>query len=303
MKKLRSIEEIISANMSATQTLARTPEPIPVMDQEESVKDYDKILKTNVAANYTFILDFIYRCLPDISKGLKALDLCSGPGLLALSQVNYFNIDELQGIDLSEPMVRVANKNAQRRGVQDRAKFKAVDLLEFLRDTKSGTFDLVTFDNSAHDMDSLEVVAEVLKEVDRVTKSDGLFVMNDVARLKSADITASFVQFMGMDFLSLNMPYLYEDLEDTMYAAWLPEEIATTIPQNSQRHWYHIVPQILPYCQVIIGSDRTDSELYLRDSKDWNKTELLDHPKKKASYQGLKDVFTSATQVKIDAKK
>jgi 2-polyprenyl-3-methyl-5-hydroxy-6-metoxy-1,4-benzoquinol methylase len=299
MQKIGTIEELILANRTAPQTLIRTPEPTPVMDQDGSVEDYNQILNTSTIANYTVILDVIYRCLPEIASGLKALDLGSGPGLLALNQVKYLNIDELKGIDLSEPMVQIANHNATEYGIGNRVEFEATDIMECLKNTKNEFYDLVTFNNTAHHLPTLELVGNVLTEIDRVTKSDGLIVISDVARLKSADIVESFLQLMGSDFLTQNIPHLYEDLKHTMNAAWLPSELVTTIPQNSERNWYHIVPQVLPYFQVIVGIDRTYPRPYLRASKDWEKTDFLDQPDKKASYQALKGLFASASQVQI----
>ena len=299
MHKFATLAQLILINLAARRSLARTPEPEPITDQTENVKEYDNALTTNMVGNYTVTLDFIHRCLPNVDRELAALDLCSGPGHLALNMVKNFNIRQLRGIDLSSPMVALANNNSIKYGLVKKAQFQLGDVRKELKNAPSASYDLVTFNNSAHHLPSLDAVSEVLHEINRVAKPEGLIVVTDMARLKNTKMTDKFVEFVGSDYLRAGMPHMYEDFKNTMYAAWTPEELNSTVPPIGHHAWYHVVPKALPFFQVIIGVPMGQGELYLRPSRNWETADILARPEAKTDYHQLQNLFASASVVRV----
>jgi ubiquinone/menaquinone biosynthesis C-methylase UbiE len=269
----KGFETIIPENIKAPQTLKRITEPSGVTDDLGSVAEYDQVMNTNIAANYSMGLDLIYRARNENKKPM-ALDLCSGPGHFALSLKKYLNYETVIGMDLSPPMVEVANKNVEKNKFKDEVKFKegnATNLSEY----KDKTFDLVSFTNSAHHFEKIEDVRKVLQEADRVAKDDGMIILTDLGRLKNAEVTDAFVRFAGREFIERKMHNMYRDFYNSMFAAWLPSEMKAAIPQNSSRVWAHIIPKDFSCFQVIVGLPKGRENLFVRGSYNWASTEIL----------------------------
>lgn len=269
----KNYETIIPANISAPQFLGRTPEPESITDQKESVAEYNQVMNTNMTVNYSTGLDLIYRTRENNSDK-KALDICSGPGHFSFCLKKFLNYEEVVGIDLSKPMVEIANTNSEQLGYKNKIKFEAANATN-LSQFKDETFDLVAFTNSAHHFKSLEDVTQVMKEADRVAKSDGIVILTDLGRLKNSDITEAFVRVAGREFIQKNMPHMYKDFYNSMFAAWLPSELAKALSFDTKREWVHIVPTGLSFYQAIIGLPVGRSELYLRKSFDWANSGIL----------------------------
>lgn len=268
--KLNNWESLIGYNLSVPQKLSRTPEPSSVTDHQDSVNDYNKVMETNMTVNYSVILDIIYRARQ--GKFLdKALDLCAGPGHLTTCIAKYLNYKSATGVDLSSPMIDIANKNAKSQGLANRLCFHRADVLS-LKDFKRGEFDLVSFTNSAHHFANIYDVENVLANAETLVNRDGLVVLFDLARLKDHAATDAFVQLAGEDFKVRQMNSMFEDFKNSMYAAWLPDELSQAVPKSSDRNWFHIIPRTLTSFQAIVGVPRTQSEIFLRDSFAWETT-------------------------------
>ena len=130
MNRVEEFGRLIQDNISAEQKLSRKPEPESVTENEGSVNEYNQVLRTNLAANYSVVMDLLYRTLPKTTKN-TALELCCGPGLLTLSLVKYLKFASVEGIDMSQPMIRVAKKNASDRNAMGQVSFTAANVLKF----------------------------------------------------------------------------------------------------------------------------------------------------------------------------
>lgn len=95
----------------------------------------------------------------------RVLDVGTGPGYLPIEIVKVTNEVEVVGIDVSKDMIRIAEKNAQRAGVEDRVRFEVVDAKQMHYEDSS--FDLVVSTGSFHHW---KKPIQVLNEIYRVLK-------------------------------------------------------------------------------------------------------------------------------------
>jgi demethylmenaquinone methyltransferase/2-methoxy-6-polyprenyl-1,4-benzoquinol methylase len=105
-----------------------------------------------------------------ISSNEKILDICTGTGDLAIKFAEQGN--EVIGIDLSKDMIDVAG----RKNKLENLKFITADATKLPFDNNS--FDAVTSSFGLHEMPK-SVMLEVLREVKRVLKNNGEFIIVD----------------------------------------------------------------------------------------------------------------------------
>ena len=178
----------------------------------------------------------------------------------------------MTGVDLSPGMVQVANQNVSGQGLQDRVQFRVGDVTR-LEEIASGELDLASFTDAAHHMPSVDVVAQVLREMERITKPEGLVMVMDLVRLRTARLTERYVKLLGHDYVERGLPAFLEDFRNSMYAAWTPGELHEAIPRDSARWWCHIVPRGLPTIQIILGLPVGRKKLFVRSGFPWRPEE------------------------------
>ena len=105
-------------------------------------------------------------------KGSKILDVATGTGkqAFAFAEKGY----DVTGIDLSEAMLKVANKKNRYKNVN----FQVADATNLPFEDNS--FDVASVSFALHDM-PLTIREKVLKEMVRVTKPEGMIVIVDYA--------------------------------------------------------------------------------------------------------------------------
>jgi ubiquinone/menaquinone biosynthesis C-methylase UbiE len=261
MSRFREVLPLALSQGLLTQKLSRTPEPSPVMNAEDRVLQYGRVMLTSMALLYAAGLEFVYRVRAN--AGGEALDLACGPGHFTLCLLRYLDYQKVTGIDLSERMVEHARREAESRGFQNRAAFRLGDITT-LDGVAPETFDLVSFTNSAHHLADIEAVSTVIAGMDRAAKPDGVVVIMDICRLKTAALTEQYVNLIGADYRALNIPQFFEDFRASMYAAFLPEELRGAIPCQSPRTWRQVVMPFLPSVQFIVGLPAGRTRVFLR---------------------------------------
>ena len=256
---------------SGKQQLARIQEiSSEITENLDDVLQYNQGMQTALAVAYAVGLTVIHRARPENAvRPARALDLASGPGLYTLCLQNYLGYGKITGIDLSPVMVEVAQKNAQEKKLEAQISFELGDVSEM---TQMGDdfFDLTSFTDAAHHMPDLATVEKVISEMDRVTKPDGLVMVMDLARLRTAALTENYVSLLGADYLKMGLPYFFNQFRDSMYAAWTCSELATAIPPNSRRVWCHLFSKELPTLQIILGLQVGRQQAFLRKGYPWS---------------------------------
>lgn len=254
------------------QQMPRTPEPDAVTDAAENVVQYDQVMTTKLAIAYALALEVIYRARP-VGYGGSAIDLACGPGHFSLCLAKHLQLDQLVGVDLSRPMVEVAQENAKMQTLRN-VDFQVGDVTD-LAHLQTDSCNLTCFTDAAHHMPDLKTVESVLIEMDRITKPDGLVVAMDLVRLRTPAITERYVRVLGHDYIDRGLPQFYEDFHNSMYAAWTADELARTCPRETRRRWYHLVARGIPSVQFLVGLPERRTRLYVRRSPAWTKAE---HP-------------------------
>ncbi len=251
------------------QRLERCPEPHQLTDAADNVVQYDQVLTTKLAIAYAVGLEIVHRARSPITAG-SAVDLACGPGHYTLCLAQHLRYDAIEGIDLSAPMVETARANADRQGMQNRVRFRTGDVTA-LSDVPSGSVDLASFTDAAHHLPDLDRVERVLREMERISKPDGLVMVMDLVRLRTAELTERYVQTLGHDYVARGLPAFFDDFRNSMYAAWTADELHGAIPRDSQRWWCHIVPRGLPTIQIILGLPVGRQKLFVRSGFPWPK--------------------------------
>ncbi len=250
------------------QRLGRCPEPDQVTVGSDNVVQYDQVMATKLVLAYAVGLELVHRALPAASKDTSAVDLACGPGHYTLCLCRYLGVRKITGIDLSPRMVEVANKNRDTHGLRGTADFRVGDVT-CLSDLPDSEFGLASFTDAAHHMPNLGVVTNVFREMDRLTRPDGLIMVMDLVRLRTAELTARYVQTLGRDYVERGLPDFLGDFRNSMYAAWTSDELFSAIPRNSRRFWCQIVPRGLPTLQVVLGLPVGRREPLVRPGLPW----------------------------------
>jgi len=115
-----------------------------------------------------------------ISAGLSSglvLEVGPGPGYLGLEWLKHTQGTTLSGLDISEDMIAIAERNAKEYGLADRVKYVKGDARKM--PFESEYFDAVFSNGSLHEWANPE---EILNEIARVLKLGGKYCVSDLRR-------------------------------------------------------------------------------------------------------------------------
>jgi len=148
-----------------------------------------------------------------ISSGL-ALEVGPGPGYLGLEWLKHTQGSTLGGLDISEDMIAIAERNAREYGLTDRVKYVKGDARKM--PFESEYFDAVFSNGSLHEWANPE---EILNEIARVLKPGGRYCISDLRRDMSF-IVKWFLWFMTRPkeirpglITSINASYVIGEVE------------------------------------------------------------------------------------------
>jgi ubiquinone/menaquinone biosynthesis C-methylase UbiE len=293
---IEEFAKLTELNLVSQQELKRLPEPSGITTHKESVNEYNKVLGTNMAANYAAGLELLWRT-KDNSASTTALDLCCGPGHMSLFLKQHLGYQNVIGVDLSPYMIEIANQNANDN--ENSIKFQVGDVTK-LTEFPSRKFDAILFSNSAHHFDRIEQVQAVLRNAERLISPRGIILLTDIGRLKTRAITEKFVELAGMEFKLLGMAHMYQDFYDSMFAAWTSEELSHAVPYDSSRRWVQMVPTGLSNYLALVSLPSDRSEIFMREGKNWEDSGILSSPGSKAAWPLLRSFIETAQFLEID---
>ena len=197
---------------------------------------------------------------------------------MSITMARELKLGSMIGVDLSAPMVKVANANAQEQGMHD-ISFQEADATA-LNDFSDSQFDLTTMMDAAHHLSpprdenqldpSTKWVSAALCEMDRVTAPDGLIVVMDLVRLRTKSITETYIELLAHDYVKRGLPAFKEDFRDSMYAAWTSTEFRLAVPRQSKRRWSQVVPRGLPFAQFLIGFPKERQRPFTNRGRMWS---------------------------------
>ncbi|ESS73078.1 methylase involved in ubiquinone/menaquinone biosynthesis [Methyloglobulus morosus KoM1] len=110
-----------------------------------------------------------------ITPGIKCLDLACGPGNYACELVK--NGAKVVGVDYSEKMIAIAqNRISQHTALNENISLIQMDVLDYLKTVPDNFFDVII---AALFLSYIPYPDEVIKEIYRILKPDGHFVMSN----------------------------------------------------------------------------------------------------------------------------
>jgi ubiquinone/menaquinone biosynthesis C-methylase UbiE len=203
--------------------MKRVPEP-ESMDSVEEVNAYERIVK-----RFGFWMeDPIVRTLSRLIKKLnktncKVLDVGGGTGRIAIKYALRMRTCKVWVVDSSPNMLEVALKNISDKKLIDRIIIKQADgkKLTF----GDNFFDAVTCSSMLH---HIKDPLDLLKEMRRVIKDDGIMVIRDIVRPPSELILR----------LRVSLIYIFSDeamkkgYRDSLYAAFSIKEFEEMIKSS-----------------------------------------------------------------------
>jgi len=107
----------------------------------------------------------------------RALEVGPGPGYLGLEWLKHTEGTILRGLDISDDMIVIAERNAKEYGLTDRVEYVKGDAGKMPFDNEH--FDAVFSNGSLHEWAQPE---GVLNEMGRVLKQGGLYCISDLRR-------------------------------------------------------------------------------------------------------------------------
>lgn len=242
-------------------TLERICEPQSLTNEEQAVFEYNQVMNTVMASIYGLAANFIYRIQNKTENG-RALDICCGPGHFTKVLADNLGYMEVIGADLSPNMLEQARQHQRENLNFVKGDARALDQFP------SGQFDLISFMNGAHHMESIGDVQDVLTEAERLVSIDGVIFVMDPVRQNSKAITDAYTELGGRDYKEKGLYRFFEDFENSMFASWRPEELLKAIPENTSRRWVLLVPHLFAPYQILIGLPKDREKVFLRKSLD-----------------------------------
>jgi ubiquinone/menaquinone biosynthesis C-methylase UbiE len=236
------------------QRLERTPEPEMLMEMADQVRDYHQAAQTSLDLIYCVAVELIAAWLR--AGPTRAIDLGCGTGDATRRLVWGLGLKSVLAIDGSAAMVEHARRNLAADGLDALVEVRLNDIrqLDYIGDD---AFDLSCCLLTAHHLDNIDAVGQLLDEMNRVTQPDGLVFLLDLARLKSRSLVDRYVQTFSAGQSDLHN----EDFLNSMLAAFTIQELAAAIPGATKGKWLHFAGPIVPSLQVAMRVPPTANPL------------------------------------------
>lgn len=156
----------------------RVPEGGAIMNTDDvSAEEYSTAQRKAMGGEYR---RFVQHVLTEMKppQGARVLEIGPGPGWITIWLAQARPDLQIDGLEPSSDMRRVATQNAQEAGVADRVSFLA-GYVEQMVDQEDASYDLVISNGSLHHW---EDPVQGLREIARVLKSTGRIYIQDGRR-------------------------------------------------------------------------------------------------------------------------
>ena len=208
----------------------RIPEGEAIIDLPElSMEDLNEEFKIRMREYHGFV-KFILEKL-GVKNNSKVLELGPGPGWITILLVKQNPTLYVTGIEISEDMIRVANKNIVDEGVQDKIVFLQGDAKK-MDQLLDNSYDVIISHDSLHHWDDPK---EVFNEIARILKPNGIYCIGDGRR--DIGLGAKVIYNIMKLFIPKEMSYYWKT---SIQAGYTPEEITAVLEDTNLRGNYEI---------------------------------------------------------------
>ncbi len=241
------------------QRLSRVPEPATIMRGEERCRAFCEATDNeNLVAAHDFCCDLLAAWGP---REGRMLDVACGSGQLIFHVSNRLPGLSFTGLDASEDMLNLCQHRIQNEHLpRERFSF-IVGEMSRLDTFPDHAFHAATWTYAAHHTSDLEKVRQTLREMNRVTHPDGILLVLDLGRLKTASLNEWYTQWAGRRYNDV----MQTDFRDSMNAAYTADEIRTILDTPDMPSLEHYVLPAMPVLQFLVrparGSLRGDGLL------------------------------------------
>jgi ubiquinone/menaquinone biosynthesis C-methylase UbiE len=159
-----------------------------------------------------------------ISSGL-ALEIGPGPGYLGLEWLKRTQGTQLEGLEISEDMIVLAENNAIEYGLSDRVKYYQGDAQRM--PFQDGYFDAVFTNGSLHEWSNPE---SIFNEIARVVKPGGKYLISDLRR----DMNPAIKGFL---WLTVKPKEMRPGLISSVDASYTIAEMRTILARTKLQDW------------------------------------------------------------------
>lgn len=235
------------------QSLVRIPEPAPVMVGKERCETYSQGASAqNLLAVFEFCLDLLEGSELDHAR---CLDLACGSGQFMGMMAERFPGWELTGIDASLDMLDQCREHLLSR--QDAYRFHCVEgNIYDLSTIPDHYYHITTWTMAAHHTESLLQVSQVVSEMIRITHPDGIVLVQDLGRLKTADLQNWYIRWAGKEYDAA----LKEEFSQSMAAAYSNAEFAALAESLAIPGLEHYAAFGLPVLQILYRPARVSGK-------------------------------------------
>lgn len=167
----------VSGAMPALVDVFRSGGPVPWSaygrDMIEAQGDFNRPwLAGSLGTEYLPSIPDVHERLTS-GSGARVADVACGVGWAAISIAQAYPNVTVDGLDLDEPSIEIASRNAKEAGVADRVRFEARDAAD---PTLEGQYDLAVVVEAIHD---LSQPVAVLSAIRRMLKPGGTLIVAD----------------------------------------------------------------------------------------------------------------------------
>ncbi len=228
------------------QRLERIPEPQLVMTSEQQDREFNQAaLRSGLALSYELILHSVLRRSPTSGR---ALDVGCGSGQLLLRIARHMPDMHFVGVDLSDAMLELAEKNRVEEGI-DNVAFARHDMLQLDR-LPLHSFDLVTANNVLHHCEDDRQAVALIDGLAELRADRGTVFLFDLCRMKTEELLIALLDYTAKD----HGDYFYNDTYDSYGAAYSYPELANLLTRSKLRDYRHVRPLVGNIIQIVYSS-------------------------------------------------
>jgi len=221
----------------------RIPEPDLVMENENAVKEYDDLGKDGpLTGVYVYHLQ---HALTLIRPGDLILDLGCGPGNYLVQAAQLFPDAKFIGLDLSKPMLKIAEENIKQAGVEN-VSLLCGDMSNFesLLDAQPN---MIMASFCMHHLPDLRSLQRCFSQIGKTLDPEGAIYILDLCRVRSDKTVSALIADVQFRASAREQ----QDYLDSLKAAFDPGELRSVLPFLGDRKINLYKSLIVPALAVI----------------------------------------------------
>lgn len=254
MSTLAMLTHLLLERLSPA-VLAREPEPQALMEDAEQIRAFMHSGQGNGILNYIYLFHAIMS-LPVIRPGDVVLDLACGPANQLLQIARLHPEASFIGLDASASMLALARDNLAQAGAANISlRYGDISSLDGVADA---SVDCVLCTMSLHHLPDTAQLAQTMRQIRRVLRSDGGVYLADFGRLKRR----ATQHFFAHDRIELQSELFTIDFLNSLRAAFSLDELQQAV-MLLQRELHSFRTALAPFMLLFRSAPRRSVDAVL----------------------------------------